>query len=454
MNASGWQRLSTGDLMTLWAQTAATPMNIAMLGLLPAAPLLDRHGTLRLADLRMAVADRLDRVPALRRRIRRTRLGQGRPVWVDDAAFQVTRHVEEVRLPGIDPDRLLSWSATRAATALDPHHPMWRLTFVTGEVGMLLVLHHAIADGAIGVALATALLDATPTDRPAPTTWVPVPSPAGGALLRDAAAGWWRTLVRPVTGPRAVSGLRRDLRVARTALAQRAPRLPLPAARTGQRRAVALRWPLAAVREAAHHHGVTINELMLAAVAAGMRGLLYERGAPVAGLALRVSVPVAAPAGSRNAGGTLPMMLTLPIGDPDPASTLRHVHEISRQAKANRDRSYPGPAQTALLPLFAVRLGVGWLRRRGGGRINLYLTNVPGPAHPLWLCGARLHTAYPIAPLAAGVPIAAAVLSYDDTLCLTVNADRRLDLRPFAAGAGHAMQRLVTAPEAAVGRSP
>jgi hypothetical protein len=137
------------------------------------------------------------------------------------------------------------------------------------------------------------------------------------------------------------------------------------------------------------------------------------------------------------------MMLSLPVGDPDPASTLRRVTELSRQAKAGRDRSYPGPAQTARLPLFAIRLGAGWLRRHGGGRINMYLTNVAGPTHPLWLCGARLRTVYPIAPVAAGIPIAAAVLSYADTLCLTFNADARLDLRPLAAGAGQALEQLI-----------
>jgi WS/DGAT/MGAT family acyltransferase len=442
--------------MTLWAQTPATPMNIAMLGLLPSAPLLDGAGGLPLPALRAAIADRLDRAPALRRRIRPTRFGEGRPVWVDDGDFDLTRHVDAVDLPGAGPDRLLSWAANRAAAALDARHPLWRLTFVTGlatgEVGMLLVLHHAVADGATGVALATALLDAEVGERAAPAAWAPAPPPTAATLVRDAAAGRLRALARLAAEPRRGRGLGRELRTARTALAQPAPSLPLPVPHTTGRRAVALRWPLAEVRDSAHRHQVTINDLMLAAVAAGMRGLLVERGAPVADLALRVSVPVAAPAGSRNAGGTLPMMLSLPIGDPDPAVTLRWVNRISREAKGGRDRGYPGPAQAPLMPLFAVRLGIRWLRRHGGSRINLYLTNVPGPAHPLWLCGARLAAAYPIAPVSAGVPIAAAVLSYDNTLCLTVNADQRLDLDPFARGAGQAIGQL-TVSETIVGRS-
>jgi WS/DGAT/MGAT family acyltransferase len=458
MNRSTWQRLGTGELMTLWAQTPATPMNIAMLGLLPAVPLLDSAGQLPLPALRTAIAARLDQTPALRRRIRRTRFGQGRPVWVDDDAFDLAGHVHAVHLPGIDPDGLLSWAATRAATPLDDRHPLWRLTFVTGldtgEVGLLLVLHHAIADGIAGVALATALLDAEAGERPAPAACAPAPPPTARALVRDAAAGRLRALARLAAQPHRALGLGRDLRTARTALAHPAPQLPLPVPRSTQRRAVALRWPLAELRDSAHRHRVTINDLMLTAVAAGMRSLLDERGVPVADLTLRVSVPVAAPAGSSNAGGTLPMLVGLPVGDPDPVSALRRVSRISREAKAGRDRTDPGPAHAPLMPLFAVRLGIRWLRRHGGSRINLYLTNVPGPAHPLWLRGAPLAAAYPIAPVAAGVPIAAAVLSYHDVLCLTVNADPRLDLGPFARAAGRAIEQLTGTADTVAGRSP
>jgi len=441
-----WQRLSTGDLMTLWAQTPAAPMNIAVLGLLPAAPLLDGAGALRLGALRSAVADRLDRTPALRRRIRHARFGEGRPIWVDDTAFDVARHVDGIDLPGTDPERLLSWAATEAARGLPPDRPMWRLTFVTGldtgEVAVLLVVHHAIADGMTGVALATALFDAAPGERPPPTTWTAAPPPTARALAADAAACRLRALARLVHGSHGRTGLARDLRATRTALAEPAPALDLPVPDGGGRRAVASSWPLHVVRDAAHRHEATVNDVMLTAAAAGMRGLLLARQVPVAGLALRVSVPVAAPPGTRNAGGTLPLVLTLPVGDEDPASVLRRVNRDSRRAKAGRDRNYAGPAHSPLFPLFAVRLGIRWLRRHGKERINLYVTNVPGPRRPLWLCGARLRAVYPLAPVMAGVPIAVAVLSYDDSLCLTVNADPRLDLRPFTDAANRAVERL------------
>jgi diacylglycerol O-acyltransferase / wax synthase len=455
---STWQRLSTGDLMTLWAQTPSAPMNIAVLGLLPAGSWPDGTGAPRLEALRSAVADRLDRTPALRRRVRGTRFGEGRPIWVDDAEFDVARHVDAIDLPGTEPERLLSWAAAEAARGLPAHRPMWRLTFVTGldtgEIGVLLVVHHAIADGMTGVALATALFDAAPDERPPPTTWAPAPSPTARALAADAAAGRLQALARLVSGSHGRSGLGRDLRSTRNALGEPAPALGLPVPGDGGRRAVASSWPLHVVRDAAHRHDVTVNDLMLAAVTAGMRGLLLAREVPVADLVLRVSVPVAAPPGTRNAGGTLPLVLSLPVGDEDPVSILRRVNADSRHAKAGRDRGYAGPAHSPLFPLFVVRLGIRWLRRHGSERINLYVTNVPGPRGPLWFCGARLGSVYPLAPVMAGVPLAVAVLSYDDHLCLTVNADPRLELRPFTEGANRAVEQLTAKRPARAGTAP
>lgn len=444
--SGSWQRLSTGDLMTIWAQTPVTPMNIAVLGMLDASPLLDGAGELRLGWLRAAITDRLDRAPSLRRRILHTGIGAGRPIWVDDTTFDVARHVDAVHLSDPAPDRLWCWAATRAATPLDPAHPLWRLTFVTGldgdRVGLLLVIHHAAADGIAAAHLVATLLDAGSDDRPAASRWTPAPAPAVAELVRAATADRLRGLRRLVAGPHRTPAARRDVRATRTALGARAPDLGLPVPDTDQRGLAVAGWSLDGIRTAARRLGITVNDLMLAAVAAGLRGFLIDRGMPVTGLTVRVSVPVAAPAGSRNSGGTLPMVVAVPIDVADPTAILRQVNRATRTAKAGRDRGYAGPAHSPLAPLFLVRLAMRWLRRHAGSRINLYLTNVPGPDHVLWLGGARLHEAYPIAPIAAGVPLAAAVLSYHDTLCLSVNADPRLPLNSLVDGTRQAIAQL------------
>jgi hypothetical protein len=48
-------RLGAGDLATLWAEEPATPFHIGLAGLLDPGPLVDRHGRLRLQEVRAGV---------------------------------------------------------------------------------------------------------------------------------------------------------------------------------------------------------------------------------------------------------------------------------------------------------------------------------------------------------------------------------------------------------------
>ena len=75
------------------------------------------------------------------------------------------------------------------------------------------------------------------------------------------------------------------------------------------------------------------------------------------------------------------------------------------------------------LPRPLARLAVRWMRRSAHRHINMFVTNVPGPARPLWLAGARMLDAVPVAPLTADVPVGVAALSYAGTLAVSVNVD-------------------------------
>jgi hypothetical protein len=79
------------------------------------------------------------------------------------------------------------------------------------------------------------------------------------------------------------------------------------------------------------------------------------------------------------------------------------------------------------LPTPLARLAVRGMRRIAGRGINLFVTNVPGPPDPLWLSGARLLEAVPIAPLVRGVPLGIAALSYAGTLHVSIDADAAVD---------------------------
>jgi hypothetical protein len=86
-------RVPVPDLCCLWAETDATPMNIALVGTLAAGRLVNEDGEVSLPRIRAAVAAHLDQTPMLRRALRHTRLGQGRAVWVDAEQFAIDQHV-------------------------------------------------------------------------------------------------------------------------------------------------------------------------------------------------------------------------------------------------------------------------------------------------------------------------------------------------------------------------
>ncbi|HSV07583.1 MAG TPA: WS/DGAT domain-containing protein, partial [Candidatus Binatus sp.] len=58
--------------------------------------------------------------------------------------------------------------------------------------------------------------------------------------------------------------------------------------------------------------------------------------------------------------------------------------------------------------------------------INTICTNVPGPPISIYVQGKRLDTLVPLVPLAQGVGLAFAILSYADTLTIGITADAAL----------------------------
>jgi diacylglycerol O-acyltransferase len=297
-----------------------------------------------------------------------------------------------------------------------------------------------------GAVLAQRLLDPAPDTTVTAQPWRPTPPPRPLALAVDAVVSRLAAVATALrhlpNAPRAVRAAGRDAAATRAALARSAPVTSLDHPIGPGRQLAVIRRPLEQVRQAGHAHGATVNDVLLTAVAGGLHELLVGRGEPVKGLELRVSVPVGAPGRARNAGGSTPMVLQLPVGHLDPVSRLTRIAAVTRAAKAGRDRHYRGVLASPL-PTSLLRLGVRWLRRHGGTKVNLYVTNVPGPPQPLWLAGARLRTAVPIAPLVAGVPLAVAALSYAGELVISIQVDDALaDLDTLAAGVADHLDRL------------
>ena len=117
------------------------------------------------------------------------------------------------------------------------------------------------------------------------------------------------------------------------------------------------------------------------------------------------------------------MLVDLPVAEPDPLRRLATIHATTARAKS---RLYTGAAnitEVIHLPIPLARVGMRWMRRFGGTRVNLFVTDVPGPPAPLWLAGARMLEAVPVAPLVQHVGLGVAALSYAGELAVSVHAD-------------------------------
>jgi hypothetical protein len=57
---------------------------------------------------------------------------------------------------------------------------------------------------------------------------------------------------------------------------------------------------------------------------------------------------------------------------------------------------------------------------------NVIATNVPGPREARYLCSSRVEAIHPIVPIADGLGLGLAVLSYAGTLYIGLNADPAL----------------------------
>ncbi len=91
MPATMIDRASAADLMQQASGHGSAPMQVA--------GVLVLHGRPSPDEVRAAIADRIRAVPRLRRRLVRAPFGAGRPVWVDDPAFDAAHHVRSVRCP-------------------------------------------------------------------------------------------------------------------------------------------------------------------------------------------------------------------------------------------------------------------------------------------------------------------------------------------------------------------
>ncbi len=452
-----YERLTAADAVFLRIETPHEPQHVGSLSVIEGTPLRDADGRVRFDELKQHVERRLHRVPRMRQRVMEVPYNQARPVWVDDDHFDIGHHVRLTALPRPgDDDQLATLMSRLQALPLDRSRPLWELWFVDGladdHVGLVIKVHHALGDGMANVDLAMALVDLEadpPPDKEAPV-WRPRPAPSPNELLM---ASLQEQAVRPTRLAQAAVDTLRNPRpvidaatnVGRTVANFLAKPPPAPwNVPVGQHR----RWvnasaPMKGVRTVRKRHGVTINDVVLAACSGALRTFLLEHGdADIEHRAIKAMVPVSL-RGKEEHGETLGNLVSLiivdlPVDEPDPVERLRRIHAMTSELKGS---GLVDGAHRILDIADAITPLAGPLTRYVSRTIpmNLVITNIPGPPIPLYLRGAKFLRVFPYVEVIDNEGLTIAVVSYEDQLHFGITADRDVmpDLGDVAASIEH-----------------
>jgi WS/DGAT/MGAT family acyltransferase len=401
-------RLSALDAAFLDLETAQAPLHVGWtLKLEGPAP--------SVAALRRHIDARLDALPRFRRRVE----GQQ---WVDDAGFDVARHVHGMTLaaPG-GAGELRVLAGGMLGRPLDMARPLWRLTCVDGLAGggwaIIGQAHHALVDGIAAIQVALLLFDGVES---APSTWTPRAAPGPARVAQAGASRAARTVLGALRSPGFPTY---EIRAAGEALARPAAATALDRSLTHRREVAFADAPLEDLRAASRKHGATVNDIVLAASSLALGRALKRRGDRPQ--AIKALVPVNTRTGEPGELGNDISFITveLPVRETDPLTVLRSVRDATRACKRSGEaRPLRALAQAAdLLPAPGRRLVTRAAARAAA--FNVVVSNVPGPAGDLTLLGRRLSAMYPAVPFLHGHALSIGVLSYAGRLQAGIYAD-------------------------------
>jgi diacylglycerol O-acyltransferase len=362
-------------------------------------------GRITVAALRDHVAARLSRVPRMTERLSDD---PQQPAWVPAERFDVADHVlgwAQTRPAGRA--ELLAAVAALMTGRLDRTRPLWSIHLVDLEgerAALVLRLHHCMADGTASVRLCSEVLwDALGVSAEAAGGRPPEPRGAPTAPGLDLRATIRRELLPGGTDT------------------------PLDRHPSAGRRVAATRASLATLRRIGHEvgDGATVNDVVLCAVAGGLRRWLERHGGPLHGI--RVKVPVSLhdhhersdELGNHDSF----MVVDVDTDEPDPAARLRAIAAETRQRKREHDAESLDRVFVDLRRFSdrAARALASWTASPRVFTINV--SNVPGPRTPVAVMGGPVSDLFSLAEIADRHALRVSAMSLADELSFGLCAD-------------------------------
>ena len=380
-----------------------------------------------------------------------------RPYWETVEEFDVETHVQHVALPEPrDTATFQRFVGRMMSRPLDQRRPLWEAYLVEGAGdgnAVAFRINHSVGDGFALMYVLFGLVD-NPEEIEFPMGIVPEPPSADEFQTEAAADGGTAPGAdpdadapapgsdaggepdRPGTSP-TLGGVLESLGLAGSAVktgwnlltqADETETSLRGDLGTAKRAGWTDEIDLSTVRAIGSEHDATVNDVLLGALAGAFRRLLADRGEPVEGRELRVTVPVnLRPMAERDAslGNHFGMaFVPIPVGTPELGERLRLIHDRMSVRRAGIQ---------AYLMYLTMRVGghapdvvMEWLMAQFERRATGVVTNVPGPTDAMEFAGREVTDVMFWVPQANDQGLGISIFSYDGAVRLGIAADANL----------------------------
>ncbi len=403
---AGLRRVAGPD--GVWLQDS--PANLMLIQTVFTVDRIDLESFRELWVERVMEADGGRRYPRFTQRV--VTVG-GKAYWQEDADFDLGNHIfvpEDAA--GLDTkEKLQAYIGALASKPLPEDRPRWQIRlipeFADGSSALLIRIHHCMGDGIGLIPIVFSLLDSE-SGMVMPAVLDKKGKPPNKALL-----GLRALLAGPFL------------------LAQKflwvADRSPLHGPELAGTKRVAWTGPidLGLIKRAKNRLGATVNDVLAACVAAGLRRYVEGRGGELR--RLRVSMPV----NMRSRHEKLRMdnkfaavLLALPV-----AAGWRQQVDATRRSMNRLKRSIE-PVFTFVTANLMLKTMPQRMSRRVidflANKCSCVLTNVPGPQEPAYVAGRRLRAMLFWVPQRARIGVGISIFTLAGTVRIGVIADTAL----------------------------
>lgn len=318
------------------------------------------------------------------------------PRWQRDPHFDVRHHLHRINTPA----SLRDVVSDLTSTPFDLERPLWQMHVVEGKNALVSRIHHCVADG---IALVRVMLGMIDEAQGAPMP----PPPEVGWSKQLSRGGTVRTLWNTLTLSRDPDTVLRG--------------------ELGPRKEVA--WTRAieldALHDRAHASGATLNDLITAAIAGGIRRWSREIGQPIE-TDLRANVPVFLRGGhdKRSMGNAFGLVYaTIPVSAADSEQRLRLAKQSMDDIKHSPEPSNNN-AVLGTVAMISPRIEHAVVNLLST-RASCVVTNVPGPPLPVHFAGREIRSMMVFAPVGGRIAVSFTAFSYRGELRIGVRGDAR-----------------------------